>query len=54
MDALDVVLAIEQGDDSPYSEDEIVEGLSEHRDTLRRLQGSWGRLITQLEEAGVI
>ncbi len=53
MDALDVVLAVEQGD-SPYSEEEIIEGLSEHRDTLRGLQGSWGRLIDRLEESGTI
>lgn len=53
MDALDVVLAIEQGE-SEYSEEEIIEGLSEHRDSLRRLQGSWGRFIEQLEQSGRI
>lgn len=53
MDALDIVLAVEQGE-SNFSEEEIIEGLSEHRDTLRTLQGSWGRFIEQLEDRGVI
>ena len=53
MEILDVVLAVEQRD-SEYSEEEILEGISEHRDTLRKLQGSWGRLIAQLEEEEVI
>lgn len=55
MDALDVVLAIEQGyDPDVYTEDDIVDGLRQHKDTLRHLQGSWGRLIHQLEQDGVI
>ena len=53
MDLLDVVLAVEQGE-SDFSEEKIIEGLSEHRDSLRTLQGSWGRFIDQLEEHGVI
>lgn len=53
MDALDVVLAVEQGSDE-YSEQEIVDGIAEHRDSLRLLQGSWGRLIADLENRGVI
>lgn len=53
MDALDVVLAVEQGSDD-YSEDEILQGIAEHRESLRKLQGSWGRLIARLEQEGAI
>lgn len=53
MDALDVVLAVEQGSDE-YDEDQILAGIAEHRDTLRNLQGSWGRLIQRLEDQGLI
>lgn len=53
MDALDVMLAVEQGSDQ-YSEEELLSGISEHKDTLRTLQGSWGRLIANLEEQELI
>jgi hypothetical protein len=53
MDALDVVLAVEQGSDE-YDEDQILAGIAEHRATLRQLQGSWGRLLRDLEERGLI
>lgn len=53
MDALDVVLAVEQGSDE-YDEDQILAGIAEHRATLRQLQGSWGRLIQRLEDQELI
>lgn len=53
MDALEVILAVEQGTDE-YDEDQILEGIAEHRATLRKLQGSWGRLLRDLEERGMI
>lgn len=53
MDALEVVLAVEQGSDE-YSEEEIIAGIAEHKEDLRNLQGSWGRLIRDLEESGAI
>jgi hypothetical protein len=54
VDALDVVLAVEQDDDGRWTDEEILEGIREHKDTLRNLQGSWGRLIARLEEEGEI
>lgn len=54
MDALDVVLAVEGQDLGDWTEEDLIQALSEHRESLRRLQGSWGRYIAQLEEAGVI
>jgi hypothetical protein len=54
MDALDVILAVEGQDLGNWTEDDLIEGLSAHRDSLRRLQGSWGRYIERLEEEGVI
>lgn len=53
MDALDVVLAVEQGD-SGHTPEEILAGIAEHRESLRKLQGSWGRLIARLEQEGAI
>lgn len=53
MEALDVVLAVEQGTDE-YTEEEILEGIREHKDSLRKLQGSWGRFIAALEWQEVI
>lgn len=53
MDALDVVLAVEQ-EDSGYSAEEILAGIAEHKETLRNLQGSWGRMIESLEQRGMI
>lgn len=52
MNALDVVLAVEQGSD--HTPEEILAGISEHKDTLKLLQGSWGRLIASLENQGRI
>lgn len=54
IDPLELVLIIEQRDPGDHSEEEIIESLSEHRETLRRLQGSWGRFIHDLEESGRI
>lgn len=57
MEILDVVLAVEQTCECgshAYTEEELLEGISEHRDTLRNLQGSWGRFIAHLEDMGVI
>lgn len=53
MDVLDVILAVEQRSDQ-HSKEELLSGISEHKDTLRALQGSWGRLIANLEEQGLI
>lgn len=53
MDTLDVILAVEQGGEE-YTEDEILAGIAEHKDSLRVLQGSWGRLIASLEERELI
>ena len=52
MNVLDVILAVEQGE--VEDEDALIDGLSEHRESLRQLQGSWGRFIQQLEDGGVI
>ena len=55
MDALELVLIIETGDNPKgYSEDDVLAALSEHREELRRLQGSWGRFIAHLEETEAI
>jgi hypothetical protein len=53
MEALDLVLAVEQGSQE-YTREEIIEGIAEHKEELRQLQGSWGRLIAALEENGEI
>lgn len=53
MELLDVVLAVEQGTED-HTEEEIIEAIGEHRETLRRLQGSWGRLVASLEERELI
>lgn len=53
MDALDVVLAVEQ-EDSEFTAEEILAGLAEHKESLRNLQGSWGRMIEALESEGAI
>lgn len=53
MDAVDVVMIVE-GDFLPdgVTPEDLMEGIRQHADTLRRLQGSWGRFIESLEEAG--
>lgn len=53
MDILELVLAVEQGADE-YTEEEILEAIRDHKETLRNLQGSWGRLICDLEEQGEV
>lgn len=53
MDLLDVIMAVE-GDPTDYTQEELLKGISEHKETLRGLQGFWGRLISDLEERELI
>jgi hypothetical protein len=51
---LEVIRCVEEGfDPNEYSEYEVLEGVLEHRDILRQLQGSWGRLVARLEQEGI-
>lgn len=49
---VDIVMQVEGGD-IPDPE-ALLEAVSVHRESLRRLQGSWGRFIADLEERGAI
>lgn len=53
MDLLTVVLAVEQSD-TDLPADELLDGIREHKDSLRNLQGWWGRFIKHLEDLGEI
>lgn len=37
-----------------YTTEEVLEAIADHKETLRNLQGSYGRMIAALEERGDI
>lgn len=54
MDVIDVIMEVEGEVEGMHDEDELLAGIAEHRETLRHLQGFWGRLIADLESQGRI
>ncbi len=57
MDVLTLVTYLESDPEETadeYTREEILEAISEHKETLRQLQGSYGRMINALEERGDI
>lgn len=54
MDPVDLVMALEGDNPNDYTEGELLEAIAEHKETLRHLQGSYGRMVASLEEQGMI
>lgn len=56
MDALTLVLYLENPEDIPeeLTGEDVIEAIREHKDTLRQLQGSYGRMIANMEALGTI
>lgn len=53
MDLLDLIMEVEENG-LDFSNQEQLAAVGHHRDTLRQLQGYWGRLVAQLEDEGYI
>jgi len=53
VDLLTLVIAIEQNEDT-FTAQELLEGIQQHKEELRELQGFWYRLIRELEDLGEI
>lgn len=51
MDLVEGIILIESGD---ISHEELIDFVSQHKSTLIQLQGSWVRLVNQLEDEGLI
>lgn len=54
MEKIDLVTGIIELESGQMDDETLVEFVKQHRDTLQHLQGSYGRLIASLEEAGLI
>ena len=51
---LDLVAGIIAAENGELSEEDFVAFVSEHQETLSKLQGSWQRIVHQLREEGMI
>jgi hypothetical protein len=51
---LDVIMIVESGDEDHPQIGRLIPSIAHHRNHLRLLQGSWGRLIADLEDRGII
>ncbi len=53
MDIADVFAAVE-GEEPGRDPEEVLSGLSEHKDTLHHLGGAWAAMLDALDDEGAI
>jgi len=54
MEKQDLVTGIILIENGEMTDDDLISFVREHKDTLLQLQGSWQRMVYQLEEANLI
>ena len=54
MTKLDLVTGVILAEEGKLTDEELVAFVSEHQETLSKLQGSWQRTVHQLKEKGLI